>query len=88
MPVLVERILLAAIFLSTADRPRPAAVEWKPVTPEEHVLTSVPGAPKAPAICLFSEVFTDDTARQEHHYIRIEILKRMDAPVEIFRFLR
>ena len=60
--------------------------EWKPVTSEELKMTSVTQAPGAPAVCLFSEVFTDDAAGREHHYVRIKVLTeagRTQGDIEI-----
>lgn len=51
-----------------------AAHEWKPVTPVELKMTGVPEAPGAAAVCLFSELFTDDVMGHEHHYVRIKVL--------------
>lgn len=74
------RAILSFIFgllAATSVFGWPAAavpVEWKPVTPDEMNLAAVEGAPLAPAVCLFSEVFTDDIAGREHHYVRIKVL--------------
>ena len=72
------RTILSLIFIllaSTGLFGRPAGtVEWKPITPDEMKLTTVDGASAAPAVCLFSEVFTDDMAGREHHYVRIKVL--------------
>ena len=65
-------ILFLTVTLLTSHEA--AGAEWKPVTPEERNLTRIPGAPGAPAVCLFSEVFTDDVLGREHHYIRIKVL--------------
>ncbi len=72
------RTILSLIFIllgSTSLLGRPAgSVEWKPITSDEMKLTTVDGTSVAPAICLFSEVFTDDIAGREHHYVRIKVL--------------
>lgn len=53
-----------------------AADEWKPVTPEELKMTSVPEAPGAPAVYLYHQVDRDDSgqATSEYNYVRIKIL--------------
>jgi hypothetical protein len=63
------------------------ADEWKPVTPEELKMTSVPEAPGAPAVVLYQEVNRDDgRTPHEDTYVRIKILTeegRKYANVEI-----
>jgi len=68
-------LLLAAGCVVARDRSGASTVGWKPITANERSMTSAPGAPGAPAVRLFSEVFTDDTVGQEHHYERIKVLK-------------
>jgi Domain of Unknown Function with PDB structure (DUF3857) len=68
----VFTLLTATSLLGWA--PTAASIEWKPVTQDEMKLTAVEGAPSASAVCLFSEVFTDDVAGREHHYVRIKVL--------------
>lgn len=68
----VFTLLAAASLLGLPVTAAPA--EWKPITPDEMKLTTVEEAPLAPAVCLFSEVFTDDVAGREHHYVRIKVL--------------
>jgi hypothetical protein len=78
IPAVFFRTILSLIFIllaATGLLGRAAAsVEWKPITPDEMKLTSVDGTSVAPAVCLFSEVFTDDIAGREHHYVRIKVL--------------
>jgi len=61
--------------------------EWKPISPEELRMTSLPEAPGAPAVILYRQVDRDDgrTAREDN-YVRIKILTdegRKYANVEI-----
>lgn len=54
--------------------------DWKPVTPEELKMTSVPEAPGAPAIYLYRQVDRNDAGVQrargvrEYNYVRIKVL--------------
>ena len=61
--------------------------EWKPISPEELKITSVPEAPGAPAVILYREVNRDDgRTAHEDNYVRIKILTdegRKYANVEI-----
>jgi hypothetical protein len=62
--------------------------EWKPISPEELKMTSVPEAPGAPAVYLYRQVDRDDSARagHEYNYVRIKVLTeegRNQANVEI-----
>jgi len=67
-------LFAAAMCWTSLSSGASPSVEWKPVTPEELKLDNVPGAVGAPAVCLFSEVFTDDVAGREHHYFRVKVL--------------
>ena len=64
-----------------------SADEWKPITPEELKMTSVPEAVGAPAVILYREVNRDDgRTPHEDNYVRIKILTdegRKYANVEI-----
>jgi hypothetical protein len=53
-----------------------AGDEWQPISPEELKMTSVPGAPGAPAVFLYRQVDRDDSSRAttEYNYVRIKIL--------------
>jgi hypothetical protein len=78
IPAVFFRTILSLIFILLAatglfGRAAPS-VEWKPITPDEMKMTAVDGTSAAAAVCLFSEVFTDDTAGREHHYVRIKVL--------------
>lgn len=64
----------AAMSAIAGGPSRAATTEWKPVTADELKMTSVPGAPGASAVCLFSEIFSDDIAGREKHYMRIKVL--------------
>ncbi len=62
--------------------------EWKPISPEELKMTSVPEAPGAPAVFLYRQVDRDDSARAGHesNYVRVKILTeegRNQANVQI-----
>jgi len=76
LPAYFRLALLFVVTISWPSLGNSAAVtaDWKPVTPEELKLDRVPEAPGSPAVCLFSEVFTDDAAGLEHHYVRIKVL--------------
>jgi len=51
-----------------------SGVQWKPISAEESQLTKIEGYPGASAVCLFTEVMTDDLQGSEHHYVRIKVL--------------
>jgi hypothetical protein len=78
---------VAVLAASLWNTSRVSADDWKPVTPEELKMTSVPEAPGAPAVILYREVNRDDgRAPHEDNYIRIKILTdegRKYANVEI-----
>jgi hypothetical protein len=61
--------------------------DWKPISPEELKMTSVPEAPGAPAVILYRQVDRDDgRTGHEDNYVRIKILTdegRKYANVEI-----
>src|SRR3981189_500431 len=62
--------------------------EWKPVSPEDLKMTSVPEAPGAPAVYLYRQVDRNDSNRasSEYNYVRIKILTeegRKYANIEI-----
>lgn len=63
------------------------ADDWKPISPEELKLTSVPEAPGAPAVILYREVNRDDgRTPHEDNYVRIKVLTedgRKYANIEI-----
>ena len=68
------------------------ADEWKPVSPEELKMTSMPEAPGAPAVYLYRQVDRNDMGTQrgrgatEYNYVRIKIFTeegRKYANVEI-----
>jgi hypothetical protein len=48
--------MAAVLWLANVAR----ADEWKPLTPEELKMTSLPEAPGAPAVILYREVMKDD----------------------------
>jgi len=78
-------LLMASGGLGSAGHAR--ADEWKPITPEELKMTSVPESPGAPAVILYREVTKDDgRTPHEDTYIRIKILTdegRKYANIEI-----
>ena len=63
------------------------ADEWKPITPDELKMASLPEAPGAPAVILYREVNRDDgRTPHEDNYVRIKVLTeegRKYANVEI-----
>jgi len=81
---------IVALALSAMGLERSVkADEWKPISPEELKMTSVPEAPGAPAVILYRQVDRDDSNSQtphEYNYVRIKILTeegRKYADVEI-----
>src|SRR5262249_16295509 len=52
-----------------------AGDEWRPVTPEELKMTSLPEAPGAPAVILYRQVDRDDSGMgpHEYNYVRLKI---------------
>jgi Domain of Unknown Function with PDB structure (DUF3857) len=80
IPLIFPRRFLRFIFILLAvtgllgRAVTAATVEWKPITADELKLITVDGSSNAPAVCLFSEVLTDDRAGREHHYVRIKVL--------------
>jgi len=75
--------MAAGVWLANVAR----ADEWKPITPEELKMTSLPEEPGAPAVILYREVMKDDgRTPHEDTYIRIKIFTdegRKYANVEI-----
>ena len=67
-------VIISAASCFLAEISPAASVEWKPIVQDELKLTSVEGSSTAPAVCLFSEVETDDIAGREHRYVRIKVL--------------
>jgi hypothetical protein len=64
------------------------ADEWKPASPEDLKMTSLPEAPGAPAVYLYRQVDRNDSNRSatEYNYVRIKILTeegRKYANIEI-----
>ena len=61
--------------------------DWKPISPEELRMTSMPEAPGAPAVILYRQVDRDDgRTPHEDNYVRIKVLTeegRKYANVEI-----
>ena len=62
--------------------------DWKPISPEELKMTSLPEAPGAPAVYLYRQVDRDDSNRAGHesNYVRVKILTeegRSHANVQI-----
>lgn len=65
-----------------------SADEWKPVSPEDLKMTSLPEAPGAPAVFLSRQVDRNDSGRatSEYNYVRIKVLTeegRKHANIEI-----
>jgi hypothetical protein len=76
-------VCAVAMVVATAAmwRTRPASAdEWKPISPEELKMTSVPEAPGAPAIYLYRQVDRNDAGVQrargasEYNYVRVKVL--------------
>ena len=72
-----------AMLIVAAGLWKPGTVrgdEWKPISPEELKMTSVPEAPGAPAIYLYRQVDRNDAGIQrgrgatEYNYFRIKVL--------------
>ena len=83
---LIVVVLLAGAALRNAGSV--SGDEWKPISPEELKMTSVPEAPGAPAVYLYRQVDRNDSNRaaSEYNYVRIKILTeegRSNANVEI-----
>jgi hypothetical protein len=85
-------VSVVALFLAVTSMPVARADEWKPISPEELKMTSVPEAPDAPAVILYKQVDRNDAGIQrgrgasEFNYVRIKILTeegRKYANVEI-----
>jgi hypothetical protein len=79
---------VAVLAASLWNTSRVSADDWKPVTPEELKMTSVPEAPGAPAVFLYRQVDRNDSNRAstEYNYLRIKVLSeegRRYANVEI-----
>jgi Domain of Unknown Function with PDB structure (DUF3857) len=65
-----------------------SADEWKPVSPEDLKMTSLPELPGAPAVYLYRQVDRNDAAHasSEYNYVRIKIFTeegRKNANIEI-----
>ena len=56
--------------------PALAGDDWKPISPEELQMTSVPGAEGAHAVILYYEDILNDHASVENIYVRIKILSQ------------
>src|SRR5215475_1857804 len=76
----VVSLILAAQVTAFLLATLPAyADEWKPVSPEELKMTSLPEAPGAPAVYLYRQVDRNDRGTQrgrgatEYNYVRIKI---------------
>jgi hypothetical protein len=77
--------ICCAYFLARATR-QVIADEWRPISPAELQMTSVPEAPGAPAVYLYRQVDRNDVDNHEYNYLRIKILTeegRKYANVEI-----
>ncbi|MBS1840882.1 MAG: DUF3857 domain-containing protein [Acidobacteria bacterium] len=80
--------LAVMIVLVTAPARLARADEWKPVSPDDLKMTSLPEAPGAPAVYLYRQVDRNDASRasSEYNYVRIKILTeegRKHANIEI-----
>ena len=75
LSLLVMCILVCALCPRTASATS-SATAFRPVSLEELQMTSEPGAPGAPAVLLYREVYRDDTGHTAHedNYFRIKIL--------------
>src|SRR4029077_15636889 len=77
-------VIVAGLLLTARNA---SGDEWKPVTPEELKMTSLPEAPGAPAVILYREVNRDDgRTPHEDNYVRVKALTdegRKYANVEI-----
>jgi Domain of Unknown Function with PDB structure (DUF3857) len=85
-------LLITAVILFAAAVYRMGSInadEWLPISPEELKMTSVAGAPGAPAIILYRQVDRDDSnphTPHEYNYVREKIFAeegRKYADVEI-----
>ena len=82
-------MIILVLLVLAASRYTPAVSagdEWRPISPEELKMTSVPEAPGAPAVYLYRQVDRDDQESHEYNYVRIKILTeegRKYADVEI-----
>ena len=66
----------AFLTLLILHNPAANAGPWRPISPEELKMTSVPEAPGVPAVILYRQVDRDDDSYRptETHYVRIKIL--------------
>lgn len=70
-------LLLSLFFARFLEDPVTFADDWRPVSPEELKMTSLPEAPGAPAVILYRQVDQKDklfTESRQYNYVRMKIL--------------
>ena len=67
-------LVVLLLFVTSSLFALPRNESFKPPTPEELAMTSVPFAPGAPAVILQWSVYRDDPEGYESEYVRIKIL--------------